>query len=216
MSVAARALETPKSPRVAAREQVAVQGLELADGVGDGEQPAGRGGHRGAPCRLHPLRRVRGGTMSGAHAVREVSRWSSKTQDPGGAWGVGCIKGVMGRRDTATDPAPSPGTADQSLQSTGAGAQRRPIIASRAVAGRAGHPGGRSGGPAAPWTRGVYLGLLGWSVTRSRQFPVHPRARGGRVSPRAPLDHPCLAPQPAPRLSRRPQPVGSVTILAGA
>ena len=126
------------------------------------------------------------------------------------------IKRVMGRREQATDPAPSPGAADQSLQSTGAGAPRRPIIASRAVAGRAGHPGGRSGGPAAPWTRGVYLGLLGWSVTRSRQFPVHPRARGGRVSPRAPLDHPCLAPQPAPRLSRRPQPVGSVTIRAGA
>ena len=54
---------------VAAREQIAVQGLELLDGVGDGEQPAGRGGHPGAPCRLHPLRRVRGGTMDGAHAV---------------------------------------------------------------------------------------------------------------------------------------------------
>ena len=59
---------------VAAREHLAVQRVELADGVGDGEQPPGRGGHRGAPCRLHPLRRVRGGKMSGAHAVREVSR----------------------------------------------------------------------------------------------------------------------------------------------
>ena len=70
---------------VAAREHLAVQGLELADGVGDGEQPPGRGGHRGAPCRLHPRRRVRGGKMSGAHPAREVSRWSSKMQAAGGA-----------------------------------------------------------------------------------------------------------------------------------
>ena len=70
MSVAARALETPKSrSTIAAREQVAVQGVELADGVGDGEEPPGRGGHRGAPCRLQPLRRVRLGKMYGAHAV---------------------------------------------------------------------------------------------------------------------------------------------------
>ena len=48
---------------VAAGEEVAVERRELADGVGDGEQPPGRGGHRGAPCRLHPLRRVRGGKM---------------------------------------------------------------------------------------------------------------------------------------------------------
>ena len=54
---------------VAAREQVPVQGLELADGVGDGEEPPGLGGHRGAPCRLQPLRRVRLGKMYGAHAV---------------------------------------------------------------------------------------------------------------------------------------------------
>ena len=59
---------------VAAGEEIAVERVELADGVGDGEEPAGRGGHRGAPCRLQPLRRVRGGTMDGAHAVRDVSR----------------------------------------------------------------------------------------------------------------------------------------------
>ena len=46
MSVAARALETPKSrSMIAAREEVAVERLELADGVGDGEEPAWRGGH---------------------------------------------------------------------------------------------------------------------------------------------------------------------------
>ena len=73
---------------VAAREQLAVQRRELADGVGDGEEPPGRGGHRGAPCRLHPRRRVRGGTMEGAHPVRDVSRWSSNTQAAGGAGGV--------------------------------------------------------------------------------------------------------------------------------
>ena len=70
---------------VAAGEPLAVQRRELADGVGDGEQPPGRGGHRGVPCRLQPLQRVRGGTMSGAHAVRDVSRWSSKTQAAGGS-----------------------------------------------------------------------------------------------------------------------------------
>ena len=80
-------------------EQVAVERVELADGVGDGEQPAGLGGHRGAPCRLHPLRRVRGGTMSGAHPVRDVSRWSSNTQDAGGAWGV-VHKGSYGTAST--------------------------------------------------------------------------------------------------------------------
>ena len=73
---------------VAAREQGPVELFELADGVGDGEEPPGRGGHRGAPCRLHPLRRVRGGTMEGAHPVRDVSRWSSNTQAAGGAGGV--------------------------------------------------------------------------------------------------------------------------------
>ena len=60
----------PEQPlHVAPREQVPVQGLELPDGVGDGEEPPGRGGHRGAPCRLQPLRRVRLGKMYGAHAV---------------------------------------------------------------------------------------------------------------------------------------------------
>ena len=59
---------------IAAGEEVAVERVELTDGVGDGEEPPGRGGHRGAPCRLHPLRRVRGGTMEGAHAARDVSR----------------------------------------------------------------------------------------------------------------------------------------------
>ena len=85
---------------IAAGEEVAVERFELADGVGDGEEPAGRGGHRGAPCRLQPLRRVRGGTMAGAHPVRDVSRWSSKTQAPGGAGA---------RVPQATDPPPSPG-----------------------------------------------------------------------------------------------------------
>ena len=70
---------------VAAREQLAVQRLELADGVWDGEEPPGLGGHRVAPCRLQPLRRVRVGKMYGAHTVRYVSRWSSNTQDPGWA-----------------------------------------------------------------------------------------------------------------------------------
>ena len=31
---------------IAAGEEVAVERLELADGVGDGEEPPGRGGHR--------------------------------------------------------------------------------------------------------------------------------------------------------------------------
>ena len=39
---------------VAAREQVAVQRLELADGVGDGEEPPGRGGHRGGRVGYNP------------------------------------------------------------------------------------------------------------------------------------------------------------------
>ena len=43
---------------VAAREQIAVQGLELLDGVGDGEEPARCCGHREGPCRLQPLQRV--------------------------------------------------------------------------------------------------------------------------------------------------------------
>ena len=55
---------------VAAREQLAVQRLELADGVGDGEEPPGLGRYLVAPCRLQPLRRVRVGKMYGAHTVR--------------------------------------------------------------------------------------------------------------------------------------------------
>ena len=43
---------------IAADEEVAVELFELADGVGDGEQPPGRGGHWEGPCRLQPLQRV--------------------------------------------------------------------------------------------------------------------------------------------------------------
>ena len=43
-----------------------------------------------------------------------------KIRSGGGAGrGEGPIKRVMGRRDQATNPAPAPGAADQSLQSTG-------------------------------------------------------------------------------------------------
>ena len=37
---------------IAAGEEVAVERLELADGVGDGEEPAGRGGHGATPLSL--------------------------------------------------------------------------------------------------------------------------------------------------------------------
>ena len=39
--------DTEEPFEIAAGEEVAVERLELADGVGDGEEPAGRGGHRG-------------------------------------------------------------------------------------------------------------------------------------------------------------------------
>ena len=52
MSAAARTLPTPKEPLdVAAREQVPVELLELADGVGDGEEPPGLRGHGAGPQR---------------------------------------------------------------------------------------------------------------------------------------------------------------------
>ena len=69
---------------VAADEEVAVELFELADGVGDGEQPPGRGGHLGAPCRLQPLRRGRVGKMSGEHAARHVSKRSFRIASRGG------------------------------------------------------------------------------------------------------------------------------------
>ena len=91
--------------------------------------------------------------------------------------GAGPIKGVMGRRDQATDPPPAPGAADQSLQSTGAGAPRRPIIASRAVAGRAGHPSGpqrRAGGAVDARSLSGAVGVVCYAfetVSRSSSCP---------------------------------------------
>ena len=63
---------------VAAGEQGPVELFELADGVGDGEEPPGLGGIPGQPVAL-----VWVGTIQSAHVFRHVSRRFSRMQDPG-------------------------------------------------------------------------------------------------------------------------------------
>ena len=64
--------DTEEPFEIAADEEVAVERFELADGVGDGEEPPGLGWHRGAPCRLHPLRR--GARWDDVLAARSCAR----------------------------------------------------------------------------------------------------------------------------------------------
>ena len=71
---------------VAAGEQVPVELFELADGVGDGEQPAGPGGH-GATLAI-PCWALRMGGLSGGIWLRQVSERSFRMQGRAG-WGLG-------------------------------------------------------------------------------------------------------------------------------
>ena len=87
---------------VAPREQVAVQGLELADGVGDGEEPPGRGGHRGGRVGYNPCGECELGRCLAHTACSRLvdGRLLVKIRSGGGrGGGEGPIKGVMGRRD---------------------------------------------------------------------------------------------------------------------
>ena len=69
---------------VAAGEQGPVELFELADGVGDGEEPPGLGGHpRSDPGQ--PVALVWVGTIKSAHVFRHVSRRFYRMQDPGPA-----------------------------------------------------------------------------------------------------------------------------------
>ena len=85
------------------------QRVELADGVGDGEEPAGRGGHpRSRVNPLHEFRLGRGTAhMSFARLVDGRPRCKRRAGRGRGAHkaGYGTVK------PQATDPAPAPGAA---------------------------------------------------------------------------------------------------------
>ena len=82
---------------VAAGEEGPVELFELADGVWDGEEPPGLGGHP----RSWSIRCIRTSWDDfRAHMYFEhVSRRFYRMQDPGSAWSEGPIKGVMGPPD---------------------------------------------------------------------------------------------------------------------
>ena len=80
--------------KIAAGEEVLVQRLELADGVGDGEEPAGRGGHRRYAAIPRWALRM-GGWTAGIFCVM-LGDDRPKHQIHAGL-AAGPIKGVMGR-----------------------------------------------------------------------------------------------------------------------
>ena len=77
---------------VAAGEEGPVELFELADGVGDGEEPPGLGGH---PRSWSTRCTVRVGTIQSAHVFRHVSRRFYIIQDPGPFF-LGSHKGSYG------------------------------------------------------------------------------------------------------------------------
>ena len=99
------ALRDAEEPfEIAAREEVAVELFELADGVGDGEQPAGFGGHGALPDA--PSRGRAEGRRDGGHLLRHVSERSFRRQGwPGAGWVV--HNGGYGTVSTGDGPSAS-------------------------------------------------------------------------------------------------------------